>query len=234
MSVLKPINFYSKEDIEQQAYSIFMKMKAQNYPFKWPFIAGQIVDFLELRTDRKKVMVSNDGGRIVGMILPKQRQIILNDDPEFRDEFEQFTIAHEIGHWVLHVNQDEADGHVKQMELDLGINQNEPQSSQSFLCRNVNDKLYRVNGNYSQSDKIEWQADYFAGCLLMPRYKLEEVCCKKDLTKWQNLYAIREDLGVTISSLTTRLQHLGWITIPQGSKQIYLGKPRSSDQRGLF
>lgn len=58
----------------------------------------------------------------------------------------------------------------------------------------------------------------------MPQFKLEEVRRGRDLTNWRHLYAIREELGVTISNLTTRLKDLGWIYIPLGSKQIYPGK----------
>ncbi|PSM46609.1 Zn peptidase, partial [Chroococcidiopsis sp. CCALA 051] len=48
-----------------------------------------------------------------------------------------------------------------------------------------------------------------------------------DLTKWKHLYAMKDELGVTISNLTHRLQELGLIYIPKDSKQIYLGKAGS-------
>ncbi|NES93431.1 ImmA/IrrE family metallo-endopeptidase, partial [Okeania sp. SIO2B9] len=39
----------------------------------------------------------------------------------------------------------------------------------------------------------------------------------KDLTKWSNLYKIKDELGVSISNLTYRLQEFGWIYIPKES-----------------
>lgn len=102
-----------------------------------------------------------------------------------------------------------------------------------FLCRSAGDKVNQVNVK-SQLDKIEWQAQYFASCLLMPRYKLEEKRRGRDLTRWSHLYAMQEELGVTISNLKNRLQDLGWIYIPKGSKQIYPGKTAPNGQTKLF
>jgi len=58
----------------------------------------------------------------------------------------------------------------------------------------------------------------------MPVDKLEEVQKGRDLTKWPHLYAMTDELGVTISNLKNRLQDIDWIHIPKNSKQIYLGK----------
>ncbi len=69
---------------------------------------------------------------------------------------------------------------------------------------------------------IEWQAQYFAGCLLMPQYILAELKKGRDLSKWHHLYKMAEELGVTISNLTHRLQDLGWIQLGDRSRQIYL------------
>ena len=82
-----------------------------------------------------------------------------------------------------------------------------------FLCRSV-----------TAQKGIEWQAQYFASCLLMPIFKLEKTIIGRNLTNWRHLYAIADELGVTISNLTNRLQDIGWIHIPRSSKQIYLGQ----------
>ena len=55
-----------------------------------------------------------------------------------------------------------------------------------------------VEGN--KIDSVEWQAQYFASCLLMPKSILEEKRKGRDLTKWSNLYQIRDELGVSISN----------------------------------
>ena len=141
------------------------------------------------------------------MILPIQRKIIINDQiPALEGGFGQSTIAHEIGHWLLHIEHDALDVFKERMSPELIM------TIEPFLCRSV-----------TAQKGIEWQAQYFASCLLMPKFKLEEVLRGRNLTNWKHLYAIKDELGVTISNLTNRLQGLGWIDIPKGSKQIYLG-----------
>ena len=71
---------------------------------------------------------------------------------------------------------------------------------------------------------IEWQAQYFASCLLMPQYKLLEAQHNRDLTNWRHLYAMADEFGVTISNLTNRLKSLEWIILNSNSRQIYRGK----------
>lgn len=83
-------------------------------------------------------------------------------------------------------------------------------------------------------DWREWQAQYFASCLIMPGPILEQAQNPRDLTKWKHLYAMADELGVTISNLTNRLKGLGWIRIPENSKQIYLGEAAPSQEKRVF
>lgn len=232
MSLFKLYQFHSKEEIERRANDVLMKMHALDFPPKWPFVADRVVDFLELRILWASIP-PDEGGLIAAKIEPLERRITLNEDfleLKRKDRgFEQSTLAHEIGHWILHVNQDEADGLVKQLEFSFDCMANE----QLLLCRNVSDKLEKISTK-NQDDWREWQAQYFAGCLLMPRYKLEEVRRGRDLTNWNHLYAMRDELGVTISNLVNRLQNLSWIYIPKGSKQIYSGDSPPNGQIRLF
>lgn len=63
---------------------------------------------------------------------------------------------------------------------------------------------------------------------MMPQFKLEESQKGRNLTNWYHLYAMRDELGVTISNLTNRLKSLNWIILSSNSKQIYLGKAAPS------
>ena len=219
MNLFKPYHFYTKDEIEHKANDVLKIMEAQNFPPRWPFDTTRTADALEIRVYEDSIPPDSQG-KIVAKILPLQRQIVLNQDiPELHGGFRESTIAHEIGHWVLHINQDEADGLTEQLELSLGMED----AARLFLCRSTNDKIFQSNIK-SQLDKIEWQAQYFASCLLMPRYILEEKRRHRDLTNWRHLYAMADDIGVTISNLTNRLKDLQWICIANGSKQIYSGK----------
>lgn len=231
MSIIKPFQFLSKAKIEDSANDLLLHMQGTPNSPNWPWVAERAVDFLRLGMVWDKIP-DQDGRPVAARIYPTQRLIEINENiPKLKQDpgFVESTIAHEVGHWVLHINQDEADGIVEQIELPLDL----VTTDQPFLCRDVGERL-ALSSPKTQADSIEWQAQYFAGCLLMPRYKLEEARKGCDLTKWSHLYAIQKDLGVTISNLTTRLQDLGWIYIPKGSKQIYSGNSIGSGETRLF
>lgn len=224
MSILKPYRFYRKESIEYRAQEILMRMQqTPNFSLKWPFEASLVADFLDLGVVWDYIP-PDDQGMIAARILPTERLIEINEEIlEKPQGFVESTLAHEIGHWVLHINHDVVDGKVTQLELPLETAQTSLTPQQPFVCR----------GAGSQAS-IEWQAQYFASCLLMPRYILEQKRQGRDLTKWSHLYEIRDELGVSISNLTHRLQELGWISIPKGSRQIFAGQPEIEEQNRLF
>lgn len=226
MSILKPYRFYPKESIERKADEILWQMQsAGNFAPKWPLEPSLVADFLDLGVVWDKIE-PDEGGAIAARILPTERLIEIDEGILDKPEgFQESTLAHEIGHWVLHVNQDEADGIVKQLELDLGNFGGEEKSQEPFICRGPSG---------SKIESIEWQAQYFASCLLMPRQILQEKIKDKDLTKWSHLYKLKDELGVTISNLTHRLQDLGLISIPKGSRKIYPGSAKQEEQKMLF
>lgn len=208
LKVIKPQRFISKDDIELYAQKIIMRVQEKRKkPIKWPLDVGHLAEYLGLDMDCGEIPADEEGA-IAAMILPTECKIIINENnQQLSSGFEASTIAHEIGHWILHINQEAVRKFVEMRNRGVDI------TVEPFLCRSANTQK-----------GIEWQAQYFAGCLLMPKFKLEEVQRGRDLTKWKHLYAIKDELGVTISNLTNRLQDLSWINIPKNSKQIYLGK----------
>ena len=226
---LQRYRFYSKkEEIEYCANNILMRMKSiPKYAPRWPLEASRVAEFLNVNISYEEI---DEKGLIVAKIIPEERKIIINKDiPELHGRLAESTIAHEIGHWVLHVNPHEADTFAKEVEINIaGI-----QSLSPYFCHSASEQLDKYRAS-SKQEHLEWQAQYFASCLLMPRYILEEKRRSRDLTNWRHLYAMQDELGVTISNLTYRLQSLGWIYIPKGSKQIYLGKALANEQTMLF
>jgi Zn-dependent peptidase ImmA (M78 family) len=219
LNLIHSPSYLSKESIEREVEKILKQMRATpQYVPKFPLDPSRVAEFLGLDIVWDTIP-PDDKGRIAARIFPLNRLIEINDTiPELRGGFGASTIAHEIGHWILHINHNEVDGSSKQQILDLGLEDIQP-----FLCRSI-----------SVQQGIEWQAQYFAGCLLMPRSILEDIAQGRKLTSWQHLYAMAEDLGITISNLTNRLQDLGWINIPKGSKQIYPGKSTPIGQMDLL
>lgn len=207
MNIFKPFRFLSKSEIANQATQILQQMElSPNYKPSFPLDASRVAEFLGLDVVWDSIPADVEG-IIAARILPWEYLIEINEDiPTLRGGFGESTIAHEIGHWVLHIDQE------KVQELVNLQRQGNNVSLEPLLCRSV-----------SVNRGIEWQAQYFAACLLMPEHILQEIQGGKDLTSWRNLYGMAEELGVTISNLVTRLKDLDWIYFQENSKQIYLG-----------
>ncbi len=96
------------------------------------------------------------GPDILGAIYFDEQRIVIDEslDPEENASMEgrfRFTLAHEGGgHWRLHRHLFAKDKAQAAMFDDL----EEP----SFVCRSSEAK-----------ERVEWQADFYASCLLMPR-----------------------------------------------------------------
>lgn len=209
MKVIKPYQLMSKKDIEHRAMDVLHRVQAKRKrPLKFPLDAGHLAESLGLDMDCGEI-APDEQGAIAAMILPTERKIIMNESSlNLPKGFEASSIAHEIGHWELHIDQNAISKFVEELQDSSVETAVEP-----FLCRSVNTQ-----------QGIEKQAQYFASCLLMPQFKINDVKQGRDLTKWRHLYAMKDDFGVTISNLTHRLQDLGLIYIPKDSKQIYPGK----------
>ena len=206
MSVFRPFRFIPKLEIEAAALDVWLQMEQSQCKPELPVDASVIAEFLDLDIVWDTIP-EDEYGAIAARILPLEKLIEINENiPQLRGGFGESTIAHEIGHWILHIDTEKVASYLrlKQKGVDVRV--------KPFLCRSSEDAIAR----------IEWQAQYFAGCLLMPQHILSRIRRNKDLTRWQHLYKMAEELGVTISNLTTRLQDLGWICLDTQTRQIYL------------
>ena len=208
MNVIKPFRFYPKAELENIAAKLRLQVEqSRRRRLCADSVAEGIADYLDLCIVRKSIPADRQGN-IAAMIIPVKKIVYINEDiSALEGGFGQSTIAHEIGHWILHIDRQAVgeyiDREAKGMKIEV----------QPFLCRSE-----------QTARGIEWQAQYFAGCLLMPEYKLVEAKQRRDLRNWRHLYAIADEFGVTISNLVYRLKSLGWIIKNDNSKQIYLGR----------
>ena len=153
-----------------------------------------------------------NGEEIAAMLVPLKKTIVINENNTntyMPKGYEESSIAHEIGHWLIHID-------------NRGLEQYQTMKKQGLELPKF-PSLHRTYNDRHLSN-IEYQAQYFASCLLMPKFKLNECIKNRDLTNWSHLYAIADELGVTISNLTNRLQDLDLIYIPKNSKRIYSSK----------
>jgi len=202
VSVFRPFRFISKLEIEASALDIWLRMSRSHQEPELPIDASIIAEFLDLDLVWDTI-AEDEQGAIAARILPLEKLIEINENiPQLKGGFGESTIAHEIGHWVLHIDTEQVERFIRLNQKGMKV------QVKPFLCRSSN------------LARIEWQAQYFAGCLLMPQHVLTELRQDKDLSKWQDLYRLAEELGVTISNLTTRLQDLGWIYLDADTRKI--------------
>jgi Zn-dependent peptidase ImmA (M78 family) len=201
LSVIRSFQWYAKEEIESKAEELLQQVETKRRRCLKPSnLAEAVADYLDLGVVWDNIEPDAEG-QIAAMILPTQQEIVINENiPTLRGGFGQSTIAHEIGHWILHIDRDSIDKYKDYLE-------------QPFLCRSVNSQ-----------QGIEWQAQYFASSLLMPIAKLQKAQKGRDLTNSKHLYAMADEFGVTFANLRNRLQFLNWIVYHSNCKQIYLGK----------
>ena len=153
----------SKEKIALKALDLIEKFQTlAEYEVKPPIPVEDIIErYLGLRLlydDLTKVF----GRDVLGAVYVESKAICINERL-FESSSEGrlvFTIAHEVEHWVLHRKYIEA--------------QEKDGSRQIIVSKKGNSK-----------ETIEWQADYFASCLLMPekeiREAFERVCAPEPL-----------------------------------------------------
>ena len=154
---------------------------------------------------------------VMAALYPRSRKIALNSS--FKDLFKEkygtmvFSLAHEFGHWILHA------------EDKMGL-QNTLFDNDVFYCR-----------SNMRKSRIEYQADLFAGCLLMPAEIITplilELWNKERLVKWEQLYRIAGEFQVSISALTTRLGQLDLVYI-DGNNKIHRSREEAVGQQVLF
>ena len=158
------VPWLSKETISRKATELIDGFQAlAKYEVKPPIPVEDIIErYLGLSllyNDLTKVF----GREVLGAVYAESRAICINERL-FESSSEGrlvFTIAHEVGHWVLH----------RQYATEQST---AGTKSSEIVCKPGNAK-----------EPIEWQADYFSSCLLMPekeiREAFEKVCAPEPL-----------------------------------------------------
>lgn len=130
-------------------------------------------------------------GDISGMVYRNKDQVIIGVNSLHHPNRQRFTIAHEIGHVLLH----------KGTEVYI-------------------DRTYRVNMRNTVSsqavDKDEIEANRFAAALLMPEHMLVEDLkdMEIDFESEDDLADLAEKYEVSLKAMTIRLSNIGLISVP--------------------
>jgi hypothetical protein len=164
-------------------------------------IASSLLDLLIEECDdvRSVPGAPADQGRLSGMIVPATRIIWLDRTECARSRGRRrFTIAHECGHWVLHI----------------------PGAEQPVTCRPEDVSEQPDVEKVRQLRRLEAEANAFARELLMP----ESLVVEHAHATGCNLAALAERFDVSVPAIRLRLLTLGllpaWMaSVPTGSRR---------------
>jgi len=157
-----------KQEIQKRANKVLIKAgRKLNMAMKPPIPVETIIERvygLHLSTDnlsRRFAHLNLENQEILGATLAAKRQVIIDESLLGRDDqlgryF--FTCAHELAHWVLHRHLAE------ELKTNYGPGKEFADLEERLIvCRSA-----------SSRQRGEWQADYMAGCLLMPADHVRE------------------------------------------------------------
>jgi Zn-dependent peptidase ImmA (M78 family) len=162
------VRYLSEDEIEKEAELLLAEYaETTGAPFKLPVPVEEITTYqLALRLgfanlhETFRIPMLRDQPDILGAIWVDTEAVLIDRslDPKHNPSMAgryRFSVAHEIGHWRLHRSYVAKDAN----QASLFDGSPEP----TVICRSSQAK-----------EPIEWQADFFSSCLLMPRHRVHK------------------------------------------------------------
>lgn len=217
-------NYLSKVKIEQEA-TFFLEKHSPEALVK-PIVLNLesiIENNLQLILDYKQL---DQNGTVLGMtifktglltiinessnfekILVKKGTILLNsllaDDIKQQNRY-QFTLAHEVGHWFLQAKDFLYDE--DQMNIFDQIKTLSEKDMITCLNRSIS---FDYSTLITDSDWLEWQANYFASAILMPKnIFLKELDELNYNSEYEKLVILSQKFGVSKQAIKNRINNL--------------------------
>ncbi|MCW2892956.1 MAG: hypothetical protein JWO75_2445 [Actinomycetia bacterium] len=152
----RAVPYLTKSQIRREAAVLLSEYGAQHVPVTRPPVpVDDILEIHQRLTFKIMDLTALFGhGDVLGAIWMKERTVAVDRSldpalhPHCLGRF-RFTVAHEVAHWRLHRRQFTDDASQGAMFA--------PEAPPAYICRSSASK-----------EPVEWQADYFAGQLLMP------------------------------------------------------------------
>ena len=153
------VPYLHREKIERSAQALLAGYEKKFGPVAEMFVPVEEIleSHLGLTLDFADLPAQLGYPDVLGATWIKERNVIIDQslDPDVHPEKEgryRFTVAHELGHWELHRYLFE------EMPGQLSLFKDEEEREPTIVCR-----------TRSRKAPLEWQADAFAGYLLMPK-----------------------------------------------------------------
>lgn len=191
--------------------------------FDWDEIEEPLDKFAHVASDipasRRRDLV------VLGGLYPRSRRVVLNEKHQalFAENrgLERFTKGHEIGHWVLHIDQAAlAHPSLSLFDDEAGGSDGGAPANESIICRDGDDTW------------IERQANWFSAALLMPKELFVPAATGMNLGTWPAQYELATRFDVTISALVVRLQQFG-LAYVDDARRIFRSAAEAGGQMRL-
>lgn len=200
------MTFIPRPQIEAQAAELW-----RQHDLRPGFDIESLLDALGL--DLLWEEIPNDGGRVLGQLVPEQRLVVLNERhkallEENQGRLRRYTLGHEIGHWTLHADA------VRSGTLRLF-------DGERTWCRS------------GSQDGIERQAEMFSAALLMPKDRLLAALPPTPWRGWPRVYRLADLFVVNVTPMAIRLEELGCMHRDQDGIPVS-GRRERVGQGGLF
>ncbi len=135
----------------------------------------------------------------IGILKNIENTVIIDSSLEHNESLLRCTIAHEIGHSYLHDKYYWRDNN----QLSL-FNKN---NNRLKACKRENIVTYnQSNRLLSDKDWLEWQANTFASCILMPKKSIYKLC--KCYKRNEIVSAVSKFMNVSKTAAMVRLKIL--------------------------
>lgn len=170
------VPFLPKSEIENEARAVRQVANEKGIEDTFPLEAISIVEFA---LEYELTFTSKLPEGVEGETDWQTRTVYISDKVKNTGR-QRFTIAHEIGHIALHIPLFKA--HLQQTPLFR---------HETYLFRDKD---------------MEWQADYFASCILMPR---DAVLTRFGDASIINVNEIMSTYGTSREAATIRMKELG-------------------------
>lgn len=190
---------HTPDEIDRKAQELLRESGALSVPTDLERVLGYLntkVHHEELESDVSGVLI----------VKGEQRHILVNKDhPANRT---RFTIAHEIGHLLLHDDVGE-DGGDQRMHIDRQIRVYQRVGAASSTVYDQAESLTDA--------QMEREANNFAACLLMPGHRVIRAAMERDLFDELSVASLARKFGVSEQAMSIRLQQLKLLELNIGA-----------------
>lgn len=186
----------SAAEIERKAQQVLRNAGALTIPVD----LDRVLQSLNVRVHDEDMDDETAG---VLIVKGEQRHILVNKEhPKNR---KRFTIAHELGHLVLHDDEANGDASGQRMFIDRQIRVYQRVGEASSA-------VYQEEGSLTTVQQ-EREANSFASCLLMPAPHVTTAALERDLFDEISVASLARNFGVSEQAMSIRLQQLQVLTV---------------------